>query len=99
MNSDTIREKFEALRIEKGIKIVDVCDSLNISRQAFNAYFKRSINLATLEKLAAIVGVEAWELLKPSEDGNQDKPQKTPEILCPYCGKPLQIVPITNEDI
>jgi len=93
MNSDTIREKFEALRVAKGIKIADVCNEMNISRQAFNAYFKRSINLATLEKLAAIVGVEAWELLKPSEDSNQDEntTRKTPEIICPYCGQPITI--------
>jgi len=92
MNSDTIREKFEALRVAKGIKIADVCNEMNISRQAFNAYFKRSINLATLEKLAAIVGVEAWELLKP-EDSNQDEnaTPKTPQIICPYCGKPLNV--------
>lgn len=97
MDNEEVKKNIERIRQDKGVKIETICADLGITRQAWYNYLSGGFSLATLNKISEALKVEVYEILKPSDDNSQDKPQKTPEILCPYCGKPLQIIPADKE--
>ena len=98
MDFEIIRENFDRIRKEKGIKMKDLAAGLNVTPQSiYSCINGKNITVGTLQKIGDLLGVEAYELLKPTD--TEPTQPKTPQIICPYCGKPLQIVPITNEDI
>ncbi len=94
MIQDTIRTNFERIRAEKGIKIDDLAAALGVRRQQVHKYSYGG-TVASLEKLAAALGVEPYELLKPAADQDeaaQDPGADSVQTICPHCGKPLQII-------
>ena len=101
MDIEDVKKNFDEIRRAKGLKIDEICASLGgITRQALYNYMKNGATLATLNKIAAALGVEAWQLLKPQDEQTNTTGQAAP-IMCPYCGKPLILTaskPETNED-
>lgn len=85
--TDTIRTNFELFQKRKGLTIQKIAKQKGVTRQTIYSYFRQGITLKTIEKIAELVGVEPWELLKPIEA----EPTTDPGPTCPHCGKPIQI--------
>lgn len=84
MDIEVVKKNFDYFRREKGLKIEEICSKMGgITRQALYNYMKTGATIATLEKIAAALGVQSWELLKP-------QPEK-PGIFCPHCGMFIEI--------
>lgn len=82
--SETIRTNFERFREQKGVTIAQIARDKGVTRQTIYSYFRSSVSLITLQKLANIVGVEPWQLLKPNT-------QNQATAICPHCGKQITI--------
>lgn len=83
---NTIRENFERYMNAAGLTIAKIAEAKGVTRQTIYSYFRKRINLVTLEKLADLVGVECWQLLAPPEMINVNK-----KIKCPKCGEIMQV--------
>lgn len=91
MEIEVIKKNFDEIRRDKGLRIEDICADLGgISRQALYNYMKGGMSLNTLARIAAALGVDPWELLKPVDDDNNEQ-NKLPQIICPHCGKAITI--------
>ena len=104
MEIEVIKKNFDEIRRNKGLKIEDICADLGgITRQALYNYMKGGMSLNTLVKIAAVLGCDPWELLKPEPDqDNQDKQTEQPTqaanaIRCPHCNKIIFLNPTTTE--
>lgn len=84
-----IRDNFEQIKREKGIRIQEIADARGVTRQTIYSYFRAGINVRTLCKIADLAGVEPWELLKPRDNSNT---QDNTATRCPKCGARLRIV-------
>lgn len=51
-----------------------------------------SLTTATLEKIAAAVGVPVWHFFISPDDLAKDLAHQDNVLSCPHCGKPLKIV-------
>lgn len=51
-----------------------------------------SLTTATLEKIAAAVGVPVWQFFISPDDLAKDLANQDNVLSCPHCGKPLKIV-------
>ncbi len=93
MIQDTIRTNFERIRAEKGIKIDDLAAALGVRRQQVHKYSYGG-TVASLEKLAAALGVEPYELLKPAADQDEAAQDQgaAARIICPHCGKVVTLL-------
>lgn len=91
MDIEVIKKNFDYYRQQKGLKIQEIADSLHVTRQTIYSYFRENINLRTLEKAAALVDVEPWQLLKPADDQQQTTTTSEVQTICPHCGKPIKI--------
>lgn len=99
MDSNEVKKNIEKIRQDKGIKIENICADLNITRQAWYNYLAGGFSLATLNKLAAALHVETYELLKPSEEQTtQIEPTNVNTIICPDCGAIITLNPTTTND-
>ena len=86
LDLETIKANFNALRKEQGLSWADLAAKAGVSdyHRIANNLNTKGLTLATLEKLATLVNVEPWELLKPPT------PIKQKFTICPHCG---QIIP------
>jgi len=88
---EIIKANFEKFKTAKGLTIQKLADEKGVTRQTIYSYFREGIALRTIEKIASLVGVQPWELLKP-DDAKDNKST----IICPHCQKPINLK-ITTE--
>lgn len=67
---------------EKGILIKELAAKMGISDASLRSTIKGNPTIATLEKIASVLGVEVSELFKPSASS---------QIVCPHCGKTIAL--------
>lgn len=79
---------------EKGIPQKALQEALGVT-QATVSYIvngKTNPSLETLQKIAEFLGVPVWRLLtSPEEAAQKAHLTHSPDMCCPYCGKPLQV--------
>ena len=102
MDNETIKKKFLDLRREKGLSWADLAEKAGVNnyQTILNRFNTPGLSLATLEKLAALVGCDPWELLKPEpdQDNQTEQPaQAANAIRCPHCNKIILLNPTTTE--
>ena len=91
MDSEVIKKNFDYYRQQKGLTMQDLADARGVTPQTLYSYFRQGLTLRTLEKAAALVDVEPWQLLKPAEDQQQTTTTSEAQTICPHCGKPIKI--------
>lgn len=105
MDNNAVKKNWDYYRLQKGLKIEDLAARLGGPRQKIYNYFSSAsgLTLATLERLAALVEVEPWQLLAgpevtpPTTDGTP-APPPAPAITCPHCGRRLRLVVSLTDD-
>lgn len=98
MEIEVIKKNFDEIRRNKGLKIEDICADLGgITRQALYNYMKGGMSLNTLVKIAAALGCDPWELLKPEPDQDNTTPKAANNITCPHCGKIIYLFPASKQ--
>ena len=103
MDVETIKKNFARIRQNKGLKMEDLARNLGVTPQTIYAQMRGNPTISTLEKLAALVGCDPWELLKPEPDqDNQSNQAEQPAqaanaIRCPHCNKIILLNPTTTE--
>lgn len=73
---------------EKGIKIKDFAEMLNITPESLSRAINQEFpQLQTIKKMAEVLNVEPSEILF----GIKDNDQQQPNNICPHCGKRIKI--------
>lgn len=67
---------------ERGITQTELAEKIGISRVGLSKAVNGNTTIATLNKIAAALGVSVSDLFTPPEE----KP-----VACPWCGKPVKI--------
>ena len=99
-----IRDNIKLICKAKGMQLGDISDALNITRQTLHTYLTGTPTIATIEKIAAVLGVPAFVILHPAPltamrlEAEQPKTQQTPIIICPNCGKRITIRATASQD-
>lgn len=89
----------------RGLNVQQLANRAGVTRAAAVKWIEiNDIRVSTVEKIAAALGVEPWELLKPSAEddlrqGNlqHDQREQAPNIVCPHCGKVIYLTATTEE--
>lgn len=102
MDNKEIKKNFDYYRRQKGLKIEDLAAKIGGPRQKIYSYFNSAsgLTISTLERLAALVDVEPWQLLagpdsaalqpqQPEQHHHKHEPRAA--ILCPYCGQAVAL--------
>ena len=100
MDVEIIKKNFARIRQNKGLKMEDLARNLGVTPQTIYAQMRGNPTITTLEKLAALVGCDPWELLKPELDQDNQTEQPTQPanaIRCPHCNKIIFLNPTTTE--
>lgn len=83
--------------LQSGMTMPQVAEVMGITRQTLFFYEKQGnkINVATLEKMANIVGCKVEDFFY--RDDNENKALQKPVLnaVCPHCGKNVFITKIT----
>ena len=90
--SITIRANWDRIRTEKGLTVQMLADKLGVTRQTIYCYFRPGCSINTIQKAAALIGAEPWQLLAPLPGGSNPA-----QIICPHCGQPIQITATAPE--
>ena len=97
MDNETIKKKIFALRERQGLSWADLATRTGAKsyRNILNSLNSPGLTLATLEKIATALNVQAYELIKPDDTpGAGCQAYPTPARLsCPLCGGSLIIAP------
>ena len=99
MDFEIIRENFDRIRKEKGLKMKDLAAGLNVTPQSiYSSISGKNITVGTLQKIADLLGVDAVDLLQTDVNKKHYNSEKV--NICPYCGKRLQITigPETDDE-
>lgn len=79
---------------------LDLCETLGVTKQSLQYYFRGNITLAKLGEIAAALNVSPWDLLRPGgvpdprQPGGSAPAQDQGEaarIICPHCGKAVTL--------
>ena len=89
MDVETVKKNFYDLRREKGLSWAEIAAAAGVDdyHKITNLLNSAGITLASINKLADALKVDPRELIKPADE------EKKPGFVCPYCGRPLAIVP------
>ena len=93
----TIRANFDRIREEKGIKVQDLADAKGVTRQTIYSYFRPGSSINTICKIAELIQVEPYELLKPIQEEQRPNPFRV-VVLCPHCSRPVVLTAGTPQD-
>lgn len=97
MDNEAIKKKFYSERRKKGLSWADLAQKAGVSdyRKIANLLNSPGLTLATLARLADLVNLQPWQLLKPDDDSTTDSPeqnQAAPVLArCPICGAALAV--------
>ena len=78
MDNETIKKNFAEARKQEGLSWADIAQKAGVKdyHTIANLFNSPGMTLATLRRLAELVNLQPWQLLKPSEDiGTQDDDQ------------------------
>jgi transcriptional regulator with XRE-family HTH domain len=91
------RDKIKHLLKQKNLKSKDVAKKLGISAATFsNSINKKNITFKTLERIATILNVQTWEIIKPDNIVSEIQlTQKEKELLTLFRSFPDNV----NSDI
>ena len=99
-----VRANFDRIRTAKGITVQSIADKKGVTRQTIYSHFRPGASINTICKIADLIGVEPYELLKPVE-ADQGAPaqartiQPAPAVvLCPHCSRPIILKATTPQD-
>ena len=89
MDKEIIKKNFYHYKESKGLTWQDLTKAAGVKSytQIINYLNKPGLTLASLEKLAAILNIEPWQLLRPQEATTKEHTI----IICPHCGNLLSI--------
>ena len=93
MEIEDIKKKFFDYRVKRGLSWADLAAKAGVNNyQQIISYFNKGVTLASICKLAALVDVEPWQLLKPDDTNTQPKtPDNRAQITCPHCGETITL--------
>lgn len=105
MDKEVIKKNFAEARKRQALSWQDIAQKAGVKdyHTIANLFNTPGITLATLERLAGLVNLEPWQLLKPSDDIQPDdqtkgteKPQKLKTgqkavLNCPLCGSRINV--------
>lgn len=75
---------------EKGITQADLANRLGIRRDSFSqAISRNNLDMEYLRRIANALDVELWQLFKAEDEDKKGSAQSP--IVCPYCGKPIDV--------
>jgi len=95
----TIRANFEYFKTKNGLTVHGIAKEKGVTRQTIYSYFRDGITLNTLEKIAALVKCEPFELLQPRTDGQpQGAGPEGLQILCPHCRQIIRLSIQADDD-
>lgn len=88
-----------ALRIkevmtEKKIASKSIVEALGINKVTVSNIVNGKTNpsLETVQRIADVLGIPMWQLFtSPEEAAQKAHLTHSPDMCCPYCGKPLQV--------
>ena len=104
---DTIKTNIIRALKKQGRTQRQLAAELGITEQNLQYYYKGNITTRNLERIAAALYVEPWQLLKPAgpdDDENQgqdnqnnpgtirERTKQTTKIICPDCGRIIKII-------
>lgn len=81
--SNLNNEKIKACIKGKGYKLMDVAEALGISKSNLTNTLNGDMSLSRAQKIADFLGCSLDELL--GGDSNHS------DIVCPHCGKPINV--------
>ena len=98
MKKDVKRENIRRIMSEKGITQTALAAQLGISITALSNWINKNTLVSTLDRLAEALGVEVWELLRPSQEEEQNQPREQTKIalnyiICPHCKQSIKLNP------
>lgn len=73
---------------EKGFTIEQVAKEMGISRVTFTQNLSRNPTMRTLQRIADVLGCKVGDFFK---DEIVPSIPQSPAIICPYCGKPIEL--------
>ena len=84
MNDTGIELRIKDLCKEKGIGVAELAEKVGMSRVSIGNFIARRQwpSSEAIRKIAEALGVEVYELFKPGG---------TAKLVCPHCGKPLEV--------
>lgn len=83
---------------QKGLTQKEVAEKLGMSLSGLVQIMTGKPSLTTLEKIAAALDVEVWELLVSREEVAGTPATEGRGTVCPYCGKSLSISVEATDD-
>ena len=88
-----LKENIIRLLKEQGKTQADLSQSLGITIQALQYYFKANLTLSNLQKIADSLGVDPYELIKPTNTNQPTKRGNKIQVqtICPHCEKTIKI--------
>lgn len=99
MDIETVKNNFFEIRRRKGLKWADLAAAAGMKShtQLINFFSGSNMTLASLDKLAGLLGVQPYELLKPAQDPRQpgeaaQDQGAAVQIICPHCGKAVTLL-------
>lgn len=83
---------------QKGTTMAEVAKALGVSAPAFTTMCKGNINLNSIERIAAALGVEPFELFVTREEIEEERKRRmarlavpSATVVCPCCGEAVCI--------
>lgn len=73
---------------EKGFTIEQVAKEMGISRVTFTQNLSRNPTMRTLQRIANVLGCKVGDFFK---DEIVPSVPHSPAIICPHCGKPIEL--------
>lgn len=73
---------------EKGFTIEQVAKEMGISRVTFTQNLSRNPTMRTLQRIADVLGCKVGDFFK---DEIVPSVPQSPAIICPHCGKPIEL--------
>lgn len=86
-----MKHRIKELIKEKGYTQQEFANLLGMSRVGLAQIVNGKPSYPTLEKIAAALNVEIWELFASRTDIVEESGNKVNTIACPYCGKEINI--------
>ena len=81
-----ISVKIRSIMAQKGITQTELSKRLGITQAAVSSQLGRNIRMDNFLAICGALEINPGEVFQDSTDGT------TTTAICPYCGKPLQIV-------
>lgn len=94
---EVFAQRAREIMAREGLTLQEVARRAGVSHAAVHGWLTlNDVRLSTLRKLAAALGVEPHELLKPAQDPRQPGEAAQDQgaaarIICPHCGKAVTL--------